>query len=85
MTGVSLPKEQHLPHSNGLGQGGTRTRRMDELIRALHSYTWAKMQTNDSTSGNTQMGFRYREDQRGNITKEATDSLRQVPKLECNK
>lgn len=50
MTGVSLPKRQYLPCSNGLGMGSTKTRRMDEVIRALHSYIWAKMQNNDSTS-----------------------------------
>lgn len=50
MTGVSLPKRQYLPCSRGLGTGRTKTR-MDELIRALHSYIWAKMQNNDSTSG----------------------------------
>lgn len=49
MTGVSLPKRQYLPCSNGLGTSRTKTR-MDELIRALHSYIWAKMQNNDSTS-----------------------------------
>lgn len=52
MTGVSLSKKQHLPHSHGLSTGRTKPR-MDELIRALHSsYIWAKMQNNDSTSGN---------------------------------
>lgn len=53
MSTVSLPKRHHLPHSNGLSMGMTKTRRMDELLRVLHSYIQAKMQNNDSTSVNS--------------------------------
>lgn len=65
MSGASLPEKQHLPCSNGLGMGRKKTRRMDELIRALDQILTFGPKCNDSTSGNnSQEGFRYREGQR---------------------
>lgn len=71
MTGASLP-EKHC--SNGLGMGRTKTRRMDELIRALDQILTFGPKCNEAPQVTTARRALDIEKVKENI-KEAPDSL----------